>query len=184
MIWTRPLLSGMLIEDVGLASDAERESALLILAEEMFPQLSRQEVKGDGNCLHRAVGTHTVGEDEFDMVRKSIIAEVETYPERYDKFVTDLPEWIQHQRKDKVWGDGISVLAATNSYMAPIVVWRSDSPGQRPSVFLPSNESADMSPLITLELDEKATGAEHYSPLVRTPQKGNAGASIGNVASK
>ena len=118
-----------------------RERALLKIAQGLKRRFKTSGVKRDGNCLFRAIGRQTIGEDKHAAVRSSILEEVNENRDRYLDFAEDfnVDKWIVDMNKDGIWGDGIAVRAAANAYQLPICVWRKRNPLQDPSIFLPED---------------------------------------------
>ena len=147
------------------AEFAERERAIQARVQRLKPTLRKGKVPGDGNCFFHSVAVQTIGDDEHLHVRRSVVEEVADNLGRYEGFVSALQLWHDRMKIKGTWGDGLAARACSNVYMAPVVVWRCGNPSQAPTVFLPENPICDRSTPILLDLDEKASGVEHYSPL-------------------
>ena len=153
-----------------IPGDVERREKIAIdMAVELKPHLEPNKVRGDGNCVFRSIGSHTVGGDmSHSHVRAAVVGEVRANSDRYAQFEKDIEAWCDQMINDGVWGDGVALKAAANAYGRTIVVFRKQHPMQLPTVFLPMEEG-DMQD-IYLELDESDQGAEHFDPLLLTRQ--------------
>jgi len=72
------------------SSDEERERTLLQVAVGLRPSLAAKSVAGDGNCLYHSVALQTVGAEQHETVRCSVVGEVAENQARYQGFVADV----------------------------------------------------------------------------------------------
>ena len=141
------------------------EARIIHLAKQAYHLHERKFVEKDGNCLFRAIGRQTIGEDYHKSIRRDAVEEVELHEDLYRDFFLDgdagILEWVAEMQKDFFWGDGIAVRAACNDFSRPVMVFRTGST-QDPSVFLPEEWTAWWERPIMLELDETSRNNEHY----------------------
>ena len=154
------------------AEDHEKSESLIVeqaLSLKEQGRLKHKKVRGDGNCLFRAIGEYTLGEECFKEVREDVVSEVTVSPGRYVDFLggmQSLKAWVQNMGKDQCWGDGHACRAASNEYSRPVVIFHKGS-AQRPLAFLPIARGMEMNGPIYLEIDETGgEGTQHYSPLI------------------
>ena len=75
---------------------------LASMAMDLRKDMERHTISGDGNCLFGSVG-FCVSEDHTVM-RKEAVAELRSYPEIYEKFLTiPLEEYCANMERDKVF---------------------------------------------------------------------------------
>ena len=95
--------------------------------------LALHRITGDGNCQFRAVarGDGRYGEGEYKRLRADCVHYVETNANQFKDILPDgvqehTPEmmatWAARMRKDKEYGDNLTLIAAVHLLQRPIVV--------------------------------------------------------------
>jgi len=82
-------------------------------------------MRGDGNCLFRAIAHQVYGDPEMhDEVRKRCIEYMEKERDHYSQFVSeDFNEYIARKKKDKCYGNNMEIQAITEIFNRPIEVY-------------------------------------------------------------
>ena len=87
-----------------LARVVDLSETLINMATDLRPSLVAESVRGDGNCLFRALAKLIQGSKNFEDVRAELVANVKANPTIYTEFVAgnDIAEWVQNMSEDKV----------------------------------------------------------------------------------
>lgn len=88
-------------------------------------------VEGDGNCLFRSVSHQVYGDDKFHtVVRQMCMDYMESEKEYFEPYVVgDMSaflRYLQHKRRDGVWGDDPEIQAMCELYDRPAEVYAYD----------------------------------------------------------
>ena len=86
-------------------------------------------IRGDGNCLFRAVSDQVYGEDKnYDIIRKKCMDYLEVQKRFFKLFIEgDFDEYIKRKRMDAIWGDDIEIEALSEIYNRPIEIYSGSS---------------------------------------------------------
>ena len=90
-------------------------------------------ITGDGNCQFRAVARadDRYGENEYKRLRADCVHHVETNPNQFKDILPDgvkehtpqmMATWAARMRKDKEYGDNLTLIAAVHLLQRPIVI--------------------------------------------------------------
>ena len=160
----------LVASDDGVAGHDDLEGQLQTLALAIRPSLVVKSVRGDGNCLFRSIGEHTIGEDNHVKVRsicvETVANDLHTYESYFDDSNTSA-EWLTSMAEQSTWGDGICISAAVNYFQRPVIVSRSGSEA-KPAIFVPRGWTMNMEAPIYIEFSGE-TLAEHFNPLIAQP---------------
>ena len=99
--------------------------------EEKFKEIMRKnnfeirEVRGDGNCLFRAVSDQIYGSDShYEIVRQRCMDYLKVQKKYFELFIEDdFDEYIKEKRKNGVWGDDIELEVLSEIYNRPIEIY-------------------------------------------------------------
>ena len=82
-------------------------------------------IRGDGNCLFRAVSDQVYGTDKhYDIIRQKCMDYLEVQKRFFKLFVDgDFDEYIKQKRMDAIWGDDIEIEALSEIYNRPIEIY-------------------------------------------------------------
>ncbi|TMW63538.1 hypothetical protein Poli38472_002479 [Pythium oligandrum] len=88
-------------------------------------------VEGDGNCLFRAVSHQVYGDDQYHgLVRRLCMDYMESEKEYFEPYVvgdmSDFLRYLEHKRRDGVWGDDPEIQAMCELYDRPAEVFAYD----------------------------------------------------------
>ncbi|CCI44709.1 unnamed protein product [Albugo candida] len=89
-------------------------------------------VDGDGNCLFRSVSHQVYGNDQFhEVVRRYCMDYMESEKDYFEPYVVgnmdDFLRYLEHKRKNGVWGDDPEIQALCELYDRPAEVYTYDA---------------------------------------------------------
>ena len=139
---------------------------VLLQGEKDKPLLTKRIVPGDGDCLYHClqIAADRGGAKAW---RKDIAEEIEKNWHYYAPFSPDvaMPKLL-HGIRGREWGDGVSVQAASQILMRPILIWREKHPDQPATPVLPHTGEVNIeAKTLYLILDETNKNSEHYTYL-------------------
>ena len=87
-----------------------------------------KDIKGDGNCMFRAISDQVYGnEEKYDIVRQKCMDYLLIERDFFEQFVeggkNGFDEYIEMKRKNGVWGDDIELQALSEIYNRPIEIY-------------------------------------------------------------
>ncbi|KAL6075284.1 OTU domain-containing protein [Balamuthia mandrillaris] len=87
--------------------------------------LSVRRMKGDGNCLFRAVADQVYGDQEMhDIIRKNCMDFMQGESAHYSQFIAEnFDDYIRRKRQDKEYGNNIELQALTELFNRPIQLY-------------------------------------------------------------
>ena len=117
--------------DNGIKSDDLLNSKAEIDEEEIFKtllyenHLQIREVKGDGNCMFRAISDQVYGADEYyNLIRQKCMNYLVALKNFFKPFIgEDFDTYIYRKRQDGVWGDDIELEVFSEIYGRPIEIY-------------------------------------------------------------
>jgi hypothetical protein len=138
-----------------------------------------KEIKGDGNCLYRAIADQIYGIDScFELVKSKCMDYLELEKDFFSQFIDGgkekFDEYILMKRMDGVWGDDIEIQALSELYNRPIEIFsHSKEPlktfHENPDGFNRSTRESISKSKIRISYHGKA----HYNSLIPTDQYEN-----------
>mmetsp|Transcript_6846 Transcript_6846/g.15613 ORF Transcript_6846/g.15613 Transcript_6846/m.15613 type:complete len:239 (-) Transcript_6846:86-802(-) len=98
--------------------DANDAGRALLVERLVHYGLVEKEVTPDGNCQFRAIADQLYSAESMHAdVRKKVVAQLVNKRERYAPFVdSDYDEYLARMRKEREWGDGVTLQAASDAY--------------------------------------------------------------------
>ena len=87
-----------------------------------------KDIKGDGNCMFRAISDQVYGnEEKYDLLRQKCMDYLLIERDFFEQFVeggkNGFDEYINMKRKNGVWGDDIELQALSEIYNRPIEIY-------------------------------------------------------------
>ena len=106
-----------------LNSEDEEDNFQILLLQS---NLRIREVKGDGNCLFRAVSDQVYGTDQYyELIREKCMDYLVIMRKFFEPYIgEDFDDYIKEKRKDKTWGDDIEIEALSEIYNRPIEIYK------------------------------------------------------------
>ena len=105
-------------------SEEEEEELKFNLS--IFDLFEEVPIRGDGNCMFRALALGGFGcENSYPLIREMIWDFIHTNSERFIPFITDgdLDNYLKNKRKNKTWGDHIELIAFSELFNWTISVY-------------------------------------------------------------
>lgn len=107
-------------------------------SDDEFPVLRRlglyaSDIKGDGNCMFRAMGDQLYGDGgkSHVQIRAQIVGYMKEHIDYFGPFISVEGEnWQQYLRRmsqDSIWGDNLEIVAFANCFKANVVIYQRDS---------------------------------------------------------
>eukprot|EP00438_Fugacium_kawagutii_P026658 Skav225339 [mRNA] locus=scaffold748:396471:397007:- [translate_table: standard] len=131
---------------------------------------------GDCNCCYRAVARQLPqGEEVAHLALRQQSVDNALKPERwfhYAPFLTEddpyaeLSHWAERMRQNRRWADLLSCRTLADFLQRPVLIWRTMSPDQPPTCFVPANfhQCPPATPIyLRLEEDIPGTPGSAYS---------------------
>ena len=114
-----------------LSSNNNSSVSLSQTQEEKFKEEMRKnnfevrEVRGDGNCLFRAISDQIYGSDSHhEIVRQRCMDYLKVQKRYFELFIEDdFDEYIKEKRKNGVWGDDIELEVLSEIYNRSIEIY-------------------------------------------------------------
>ena len=111
-----------------LTNEDEEEDFQILLLQS---NLQIKEVKGDGNCLFRAVSDQVYGTDQYyELLREKCMDYLVIMRRFFEPYIGEnFDEYIKEKRKNQTWGDDIELEALSEIYSRPVEIYKgSDKP--------------------------------------------------------
>ena len=105
-------------------SEEEEEELKFNLS--IFDLFEEVPIRGDGNCMFRALALGWFGcENSYPLIREMIWDFIRTNSERFIPFITDgdLDNYLKNKRKNKTRGDHIELIAFSEHFNWTIFVY-------------------------------------------------------------
>ena len=103
--------------------DEEEEDFQILLLQS---NLQIKAVKGDGNCLFRAVSDQVYGTDEYyELLREKCMDYLVIMRRFFEPYIGgDFDKYIKEKRKNQTWGDDIELEALSEIYSRPVEIYK------------------------------------------------------------
>ena len=103
--------------------DEEEEDFQILLLQS---NLRIKEVKGDGNCLFRAVSDQVYGTDQYyELLREKCMDYLVIMRRFFEPYIgEDFDDYIKEKRKNQTWGDDIELEALSEIYSRPVEIYK------------------------------------------------------------
>lgn len=83
------------------------------------------DIKGDGNCLFRAMSHQLYGDEEYHaQIRALCMQYIRQEQAFFQDYITeDIEQYAERKERDGIWGDDVEIQALSEIYCRPIEIY-------------------------------------------------------------